>query len=330
VQLALTGTDNGAVYQLYRDDTPLSGVTVTGTDSPATFSGLFTEEGTYTAKTVAGVFCPLEMSGSPTVAVLISPDPPELSHDGPKCAGEYITFTASGSTEYTWTLPESGSGNTMNSPASTAGDYQASVQAAQTYIGNTCYSLPATASSTIYETPAQPSLTHSGDACVGNAITFTASESSGSYDWDGDFDGTGSTKLSTTSEGLKSASVRAFTSPTLGTVCYSPFIAVSAYILVPSEDGATANICGCATGMTECVDKVCRTVCPRCVMIRVDNCGSNKSLCANTHECLGCHFLRTITGNKYWFNTCTNNDCSTYEASKYHAWATEYTTCVPN
>jgi hypothetical protein len=146
----MSGTDKGAVYQLCRDNTPITGATVTGTDSPATFSGPFTAEGTYTAKTVAGVFCPVEMDGSPTVTVLKSPDLPELSHDGPKCSGEYITFTASGSSEhYTWYGDVSGTGATKYS-STDAGPKSVTVQSYAEYPNSViCYSMPVSASPSI-------------------------------------------------------------------------------------------------------------------------------------------------------------------------------------
>jgi uncharacterized protein (TIGR02145 family) len=72
VTFALSGTDSGNSYQLYRDDTAV-GATLEGKGSPATFSGFF-EAGTYTARTVSGgAFCPAEMNGS--LPVVSNPNP---------------------------------------------------------------------------------------------------------------------------------------------------------------------------------------------------------------------------------------------------------------
>jgi uncharacterized protein (TIGR02145 family) len=53
VRFALSGTQYGVRYQLYRDDSPVEGTTFTGTGSAATFSGSFNVPGRYVARSVA-------------------------------------------------------------------------------------------------------------------------------------------------------------------------------------------------------------------------------------------------------------------------------------
>jgi hypothetical protein len=69
VQFALNTTELGVTYQLYENNVPKSGATLTGSGSPATFSGFF-EAGTYTAHTVpGGAFCPAEMASTVSVTI---------------------------------------------------------------------------------------------------------------------------------------------------------------------------------------------------------------------------------------------------------------------
>jgi uncharacterized protein (TIGR02145 family) len=63
---ALSGTEHGVGYQLYRDGTPV-GAVLTGTGSPATFTEEYNATGTYTARVVAGTYCPAMMTGTHTV-----------------------------------------------------------------------------------------------------------------------------------------------------------------------------------------------------------------------------------------------------------------------
>jgi hypothetical protein len=76
VTFALSGTDKGANYQLYRDGNVIASSLV-GTGGAATFSGTFNVAGTYTVRTVAaGQYCGvIAMSGSRTVAAIPLPAP---------------------------------------------------------------------------------------------------------------------------------------------------------------------------------------------------------------------------------------------------------------
>jgi hypothetical protein len=69
VRFALNATELGVTYQLYANNVPKSGATLTGTGSAATFTGSF-EVGTYSARTVAGgAFCPAEMAGTVPISL---------------------------------------------------------------------------------------------------------------------------------------------------------------------------------------------------------------------------------------------------------------------
>jgi hypothetical protein len=211
------------------------------------------------------------VTSATALVTVLSPAKPTLNHNGPKCSGEYITFSATGSTGYTWTLPAPGSGNTMNTPASTASNYQASVKAVQNANGVTCYSDPATTSATIYQTPEQPGLSSSGTTCEGNSITFTASGSSENYTWGGDFNGTGQIRTSTTSAGPKYATVNAYTEPSGTLMCSSTSAATSSEVLRPSSSGNTANACGCQPDLSKCTDDACRPSCKTCSLVQRPN-----------------------------------------------------------
>ena len=84
VQFALQGTQSGVVYQLYRDNAPLSGATLNGTGSAATFSGTFAA-GIYRAESLPGNYCPVAMSGTHTVTMYPLPAPPAITGPDQAC-----------------------------------------------------------------------------------------------------------------------------------------------------------------------------------------------------------------------------------------------------
>ena len=91
VQFALQSTENGVVYQLYRDNALLSDATLNGTGSAATFSGTFAA-GEYRAEALAGATCPAAMNGTHTVTVYPLPAPPTIT--GPNEACNSATLVA--------------------------------------------------------------------------------------------------------------------------------------------------------------------------------------------------------------------------------------------
>jgi uncharacterized protein (TIGR02145 family) len=69
VTFALSGTQSGASYVLYRDDATVVAM-LEGTGSTATFSDAVNVAGTYSARTIpGGAFCPAEMSGIHIITV---------------------------------------------------------------------------------------------------------------------------------------------------------------------------------------------------------------------------------------------------------------------
>ncbi|MDR3184267.1 MAG: hypothetical protein LBT49_02545 [Prevotellaceae bacterium] len=64
VTLALSSTEHGAVYRLYKDNAAHS--VLTGTGNPMPFPGSF-GKGAYSARVVAGAFCEKPMNGAPVV-----------------------------------------------------------------------------------------------------------------------------------------------------------------------------------------------------------------------------------------------------------------------
>ena len=91
VRLALSRTQSGATYQLYRDNAPVSGATLTGTGSAATFSGAFAA-GVYQAEASASAQCPAVRSNNITVSMYPTPAPPTIT--GPNEACNSATLVA--------------------------------------------------------------------------------------------------------------------------------------------------------------------------------------------------------------------------------------------
>jgi hypothetical protein len=91
VQFALDSTESGVVYQLYRDNAPLSGATLTDSGSAATFSGTFTA-GVYRVESLPGATCPVAMDGTHTITMYPVPAPPAIT--GPEVACNTATLVA--------------------------------------------------------------------------------------------------------------------------------------------------------------------------------------------------------------------------------------------
>jgi uncharacterized protein (TIGR02145 family) len=125
VQFALSGTDKGAPYRLFKDGVATD-VTLTGNGSAATFSQEITAKGTYTVRVEAGAYCPAEMDGRLNIKAYFVPDKPSVtsaSRCGPgavelqaSSAGADVDWYASytggtpffkGQNKYTPTLSES-------------------------------------------------------------------------------------------------------------------------------------------------------------------------------------------------------------------------------
>jgi hypothetical protein len=107
VTFALSGTEPGRIYQLYRDGTTVV-ATLTGDGNTATFCEAVNEAGIYTARAVAlPEYCPATMNGSLLVES-VSPEAPAMGGSSSYCTSGTITATAgSGGNGIRWTDNES-------------------------------------------------------------------------------------------------------------------------------------------------------------------------------------------------------------------------------
>jgi uncharacterized protein (TIGR02145 family) len=95
VTFALSGTESGRDYQLYRDNSAVDDAVLNGTGNAATFTGSFDDAGTYTALSIADdLHCAIAMSG--TLVVIENPLPadPIVNNAKRDCPGT-ITLSAS-------------------------------------------------------------------------------------------------------------------------------------------------------------------------------------------------------------------------------------------
>jgi uncharacterized protein (TIGR02145 family) len=186
VTFALSDTENGAKYRLYKNSAP-AGTELSGTGSAATFSGTF-NEGDYTAQLVAGntKYCSGMTTGlysisrnpSPTLELLQSPD---------VCLNEgSIMFTATGSGAVEWLSDGGGvvSGNTVTFAGTLTGIKTVEARSAQTYTNApTCYSASVTKSATVNPLPAVVSA-NGNSRCGDGTVTLSATPSSNAIiDW---------------------------------------------------------------------------------------------------------------------------------------------------
>jgi uncharacterized protein (TIGR02145 family) len=95
VTFALSGTESGRDYQLYRDNSAVDDAVLNGTGSAETFTGSFDEAGTYSALSIADeLYCAIAMSGSHVVIEHPLPDNPVVTGDSRNCPGT-VTLSAS-------------------------------------------------------------------------------------------------------------------------------------------------------------------------------------------------------------------------------------------
>jgi hypothetical protein len=191
VTFALLGTESGRSYTLFRDGSAVA--TLTGTGSPATFSGAF-KAGTYTAQSEADdVYCSVMMSETHNISENPLPTAPTILETNDVCenAGDLV-FTAIMTDDYSgeqlfWISPDDSNIDNMQlrfASGAPTGTRTVSAYAALTYSGApTCYSDTMMQSATIHALPANPTVTN--DSRCGNG-TVTISASSSSYaviDW---------------------------------------------------------------------------------------------------------------------------------------------------
>jgi uncharacterized protein (TIGR02145 family) len=99
VTFALSGTESGRDYQLYRDNSAVVDAVLngTGTGSAETFTGTFDNAGTYTALSIADeLYCAIAMSGSHVVIENPLPANPDVNNATRDCPGT-VTLSASSS-----------------------------------------------------------------------------------------------------------------------------------------------------------------------------------------------------------------------------------------
>ncbi|MDR3184951.1 MAG: hypothetical protein LBT49_06050 [Prevotellaceae bacterium] len=186
VTLKLSGTEPGAVYQLYKDNAEHSVLTGTGSEVP--FSGSFTK-GAYSVSVVAGAFCGASMAGATEVKDEYPlPENPTTTGQS-RCGGGAVTLSAgaSGGATIDWYSASSGgtrlaqaSGAYTTPSLSTNTTYYA--EARNTATG--CVSsgrTPVTA--TVNAVPTVTSTTPAS-RCGGGAVTLSAGASGGAtIDW---------------------------------------------------------------------------------------------------------------------------------------------------
>jgi uncharacterized protein (TIGR02145 family) len=216
VQFALSNTQSGATYQLIRDNATVV-ATLSGTGSAATFSGPFTAEGAYTAKTEAGgAFCAVTMSGSHTVTRYQLPSikttPPSTICYNTTTS---LSATASGGTTpsmtYTWVIGgvsgTTTAASTITKSLTTNTNYTVSVKNAYGCTATTSVATIPVATNLTQGTPAASpsSICYNGTATVNLAaasgglgnITYKWQQSSDNSNWS-DAAGTNNTQNYTT------------------------------------------------------------------------------------------------------------------------------------
>jgi uncharacterized protein (TIGR02145 family) len=188
VTFALSGTQAGRTYYLYKDDTDVKSSLV-GNGSPASFS-VINEPGLYTVKTTAlPPHCAATMDGSFQITVNPAPAQPVIAKPADVCLNSgNIVFTA---TDYTgvldWTSPGNGAvnGPTVTFAGTSAGVKAVTARAAQTYTGApTCYSAPTSQSATVNPLPVISTQPQSATTCTESSLqlSVTASGATG-YQW---------------------------------------------------------------------------------------------------------------------------------------------------
>jgi hypothetical protein len=122
VTFALSGTEPGRIYRLYKDGTTVV-ATLTGDGNAATFCDMVNEAGTYTARAVAlPEYCPAVMTGNLTVGTYPKPTITLLSGNASQTvqqgnvvtAIKYMTANATGASISSGSLPSGVAGSWNN------------------------------------------------------------------------------------------------------------------------------------------------------------------------------------------------------------------------
>jgi hypothetical protein len=188
VTFALSGTEYGRHYELYRDGTPMAVATLTGTGSAATFTGSMAE-GLYTAKVWVAAGCnETVMNGSPVISRNSLPAAPVIAKPASVCLNVgNIVFTANYSGSLEWVSSGGGvvNDNTVTFAGTATGTKTVTARSAQTHTNApTCYSTEVTQSAAVNALPARPTGASTNSRCDSGTVTFSASVPSGyTIDW---------------------------------------------------------------------------------------------------------------------------------------------------
>jgi uncharacterized protein (TIGR02145 family) len=191
VTFALSGTDDGNSYQLYRDGTAV-GSPLEGDESAATFSGFF-EAGTYSARTIpGGSFCPAVMNGTHIITVATLPTVPTITASASTvCQNTNVVFSASGTSgaTYTWS-GTSGTASGIDNASYTVSGAATGTKSVTAYAnltsnGTTCQSDDGSSNALVSSIPAittQPASTTT--ICAGYPVQLSVvADNASGYQW---------------------------------------------------------------------------------------------------------------------------------------------------
>jgi hypothetical protein len=262
VTFALSGTESGRSYELYRDDAPTA-VTLVSIGGAATFSSIMDEPGTYTAKVLAsGDYCEAVMNGSLVISRNPLPTAPVIDNPNDVCLNDGdIVFTASGySGELNWVSVTSGGTTATNSvtfsSGAATGTKTVTARSAQSYSSTlTCYSGQVTQSANVNPLPTINNA-NSPSRCNAGAVTLTATASGGTttamtYTWT-----VGGTPYTTTTNSYTTGSLSSSSAYTVRVTnennCESNTASGNIAVNFPGTNEQSSLLCGCATGTIDC------------------------------------------------------------------------------
>jgi hypothetical protein len=259
VTFTLSNAAAGRVYRLYNGSEAVD--ELNGQDAAATFTGAFAGEGIYTARVDAdGTHCAVAMNGPRTITANALPTAPTIAKPADVCYnGDPLVFEATGySGALTWTAVTTGgtvSGSSVTyASGAENGTKTVKARSSQTYNGApACESNEVQQTAEVYALPARPTLTVTTGAGLTPA-TFTATGGSGSYQWNGYFDGySGAVTYTPAEEGTYTAAVRSEEMHDY-LVCASSYTAPQyALVLNIKENGAPCTLnADCRSGNCRC------------------------------------------------------------------------------
>lgn len=151
------------------------------TQNPAITSATTAASGSYSAYTAASGCT----SATATLNVTVNPVPatPVLGSNSPVCAGQTLNLTSNTATGMNWSGPNSFT-STVQNPTIASATTAASGTYSAYAVASGCTSATATIAVTVNPVPATPVPAASNPVCVGQAINFTSTATSGN-NWSG-------------------------------------------------------------------------------------------------------------------------------------------------